>query len=62
VSDVDAATRPKSVVVKMINGGESVTLWKKLLLWSKMKWPDMPFVPNNIAELAYRLRGYKIGR
>ena len=57
----DVATRPKSLVIKMINGDKSMTLWYKFLLWIKMKWNGFPLLPKSIDELAYRLRGYRIG-
>lgn len=59
-TEVDATTRPKSVVVKMINGGDSMGLLWKLLLWIRLKWPWFAPIPASVEELAYRLKGYKI--
>jgi hypothetical protein len=59
-TEVDATSRPKSVVVKMINGGDSMSIWLKMLLWIRLKWSWFAPIPASVEELAYRLKGYKI--
>jgi hypothetical protein len=51
---------PVSVVIKLLNGGSEMTLWTKLLVFSRHKLPSMNR-SLSVDSLINRMNGYEIG-